>query len=158
MEHIDTTTTREKIAHGTGSSVINQLFRHGAPILLSLLISWVLWGGHDPGVASTEEAMRHVAWVGVVALLYLAWQARAVLQQPRSGVTHSLVEIIVSMLPLFVAGYAALDWVRGELSLSVFQVIVMTQAALASLIDVVIFTWFSLRLNRLTMTHSITGN
>ena len=32
-----------------------------------------------------------------------------------------------------------------------FQVIVMVQATLATLIDVVIFTWFSLRLNKLSI-------
>lgn len=43
------------------------------------------------------------------------------------------------------------DWFRGGNPLSVFQVIVMVQATIASLIDVVIFTWFSLRLNKLSI-------
>lgn len=132
--------------------------RHGAPIVLSVLLWWILWVGHTPSVATTDEAMKHVSWIGVIALLYVAWQARAILEQPRGGVVHALVEIIVSLLPLFVVGYAAVDWARGVNQLSVFQVIVMTQAVLATLIDVVIFTWFSLRLNRLTMTHSAGGN
>ena len=84
--------------------------------------------------------MRHVSWVGAIALVYVALQARAVLAQPRSGVMHSLVEILVSLLPLFVVGYAVIDWLRGGNPLSVFQVIVMVQATLATLIDVVIFT------------------
>jgi hypothetical protein len=109
-------------------------------------------------VATTDEAMKHVSWIGVIALLYVAWQARAILEQPRGGVMHSLVEILVSLLPLFVVGYAIVDWARGVNQLSVFQVIVMTQAALATLIDVVIFTWFSLRLNRMTISHSVEGN
>jgi hypothetical protein len=95
--------------------------------------------------------MRHVSWVGVIALIYVALQARAVLAQPRSGVVHSLIEILVSLLPLFVVGYAALDWLRGNNELNVFQVIVMMQATLATLIDVVILTWFSLRLNKLSI-------
>ena len=48
----------------------------------------------------------------------------------------------MSLLPLFVVGYAIVDWIRGGNQFSVFQVIMMTQAALATLIDVVIFTWF----------------
>jgi hypothetical protein len=40
---------------------------------------------------------------------------------------------------------------RGSNDLNVFQVIVMAQATLATLIDVVIFTWFSLRLNKLSI-------
>jgi hypothetical protein len=92
--------------------------------------------------------MRHVSWVGVIALFYVALQARAVLGQPRAGVMHSLIEILISPLPLFVVGYAAVDWLRGTKELNVFQIIVMAQASLAILIDVIIFTWFSLRLNK----------
>jgi hypothetical protein len=63
--------------------------------------------------------MRHVSWVGIVALLYVALQARAVLAQPRSGVVRSLIEILVSLLPLFIVGYAAIDWLRGRNDLNV---------------------------------------
>jgi len=122
--------------------------RHGAPLVFAGLLWWVLWWGHTPDVQTVDAAMRHVSWVGVIALIYVALQARAVLAQPRSGVMHSLVEILVSLLPLFVVGYAVIDWLRGGNPLSVFQVIVMVQATLATLIDVVIFTWFSLQLNK----------
>ena len=127
------------------------LVSHGAPIVLAFLLLYVLWWGHTPQVQSVDEAMRHASWVGIVALIYVALQARAVLAQPRSGVVHTLIEIVVSLLPLFVVGYAAIDWLRGSNELNVFQVIVMVQAALATLIDVVIFTWFSLRLNKLSI-------
>jgi hypothetical protein len=102
-------------------------------------------------VQTTDDAMQHVSWVGIIALVYVALQARAVLAQSRAGVVHSLIEILVSLLPLFVIGYAAVDWLRGNKELNVFQVIVMAQASLATLIDVVIFTWFSLRLNKLSI-------
>ena len=124
---------------------------HGAPIALAGLLWWVLWWGHTPKVETVDAAMRHVSWVGVVALIYVAAQARAVIVQPRSGVAHSLIEILLSLLPLFVVGYAFVDWMRGGNPLSVFQVIVMAQATLAILIDVVIFTWFSLSLSKLTI-------
>jgi hypothetical protein len=127
------------------------LASHGAPIVFSLLLLYVLWWGHTPQVQTTDDAMQHVSWVGIIALVYVALQARAVLAQPRAGVIHALVEILVSLLPLFVIGYAALDWLRGNKELNVFQVIVMAQASLASLIDVVIFTWFSLRLNKISI-------
>lgn len=124
---------------------------HGAPIAFAGLLWWVLWWGHAPNVQSVDEAMRHVSWVGIIALVYVALQARAVLAQPRGGVVHSMIEILVSLLPLFVVGYAFVDWLRGGNPLSVFQVIVMVQATLATLIDVVILTWVSLRLNKLSI-------
>jgi hypothetical protein len=136
-----------------GSAALDFTANHGAPIVLSGLLWWVFWWGHTPQVQTVDEAMRHVSWVGVIALVYVALQARAVLAQPRccSGVVHSLIEILLALLPLFVVGYAAIDWVRGSNDLNVFQVIVMVQATLATLIDVVIFTWFSLRLNKLSI-------
>jgi hypothetical protein len=133
--------------HGAWSFIVG----HGAPLALCVLLGWLLWWGHTPQVLTVEEAMRHVAWVGVGALIYVALQARAVLAQPRSGVVHALIEILVAMLPLFLAGYGMIDWLRGRLELNLFQVIVMWQAVLASLIDVVIFTWFSLRLGKLSL-------
>jgi hypothetical protein len=50
-----------------------------------------------------------------------------------------------------VVGYAGVDWLRGNNALHVLQVIVMVQATLATLIDVVIFTWFSFRLDKLSV-------
>jgi hypothetical protein len=41
--------------------------------------------------------MRHVSWVGIASLIYVALQARAVLAQRRRGVAHSLMEILVSL-------------------------------------------------------------
>jgi hypothetical protein len=130
------------------------LLNHGAPIVFAGLLWYVLWWGHSPELATVDAAMWHISWVGVIALLYVALQARAVLAQPRTGVMHAMVEILVSLLPLFVVGYALIDWMRGVNVLSVFQVIVMVQATMATLIDVVIFTWFSMSLSRLSV-HTI---
>jgi hypothetical protein len=62
-----------------------------------------------------------------------------------------MIEILISLLPLFVVVYAFVDWMRGANALSVFQTIVMVQAIMATLIDVVIFTLFSLKLNKLSI-------
>jgi hypothetical protein len=132
-------------------AVVGFLINHGAPIVFAAMLWYVLWWGHAPQIDNVDAAMWHVSWVGIVALIYVALQARAILAQPRGGVTHSMIEILVSLLPLFVVVYAFVDWVRGQSALSVFQVIVMVQATLASLIDVIIFTWFSLRLSRLSL-------
>ena len=130
------------------------LLNHGAPIVFTGLLWYMLWWGHSPELQTVDAAMWHVSWVGVTALLYVALQARAVLAQPRGGVMHSMIEILVSLLPLFVVVYAFVDWMRGANALSVFQVIVMVQATMATLIDVVVFTWFSMSLNRLS-AHTI---
>lgn len=134
-----------------GRAIAAFLFNHGAPIVLSGLLLYVLWWGHSPQLQTVDAAMWHVSWVGIIALLYVALQARAVLAQPRSGVMHAMIEILISLLPLFVVVYAFIDWVRGANPLSVFQVVVMVQGTLASLIDVVIFTWFSMSLSRLSV-------
>ena len=139
-----------QVRHGTLSFMLD----HGAPIVFAGLLWYVLWWGHSPELQTVDTAMWHVSWVGVIALFYVALQARAVLAQPRGGVTHSMVEILVSLLPLFVVVYAFIDWMRGANNLSVFQVIVMVQATMATLIDVVIFTWFSMSLSRLSV-HTI---
>jgi hypothetical protein len=132
-------------------NALSFLLNHGAPIVFTGLLWYVLWWGHSPELQTVEGVMWHVSWVGVIALLYVALQARAVLAQPRSGVMHSMIEILVSLLPLFVVVYAFIDWMRGANALSVFQVIVMVQAAMATLIDIVIFTWFSISLSRLSV-------
>ena len=137
-----------------GRGALSFFLNHGAPIVFAGLLWYVLWWGHSPELQTVDAAMWHVSWVGVIALLYVALQARAVLAQPRTGVMHAMVEIVVSLLPLFVVVYAFIDWMRGVNSLSVFQVIVMVQATMATLIDVVIFTWFSISLSRLSV-HTI---
>ena len=136
--------------HSTSGS----LFNYGAPIAFAGLLWYVLWWGHSPDLQSVDAALWHVSWVGIIALLYIALQARAILAEPRRSVTHSVIEILVSLLPLFVVSYAFLDWMRGSNTLSVFQVIVMVQATIATLIDVVIFTWLTISLTRLS-THSM---
>ena len=127
------------------------LLNHGAPIAFAGLLWYVLWWGHSPELLTVDAAMWHVSWVGVIALLYVALQARAVLAQPRSGVTHAMIEVLVSLLPLFVVVYAFVDWARGVNALSIFQVIVMVQATMAALTDVVICAWFSMSLSRLSV-------
>ena|SRR5581483_6714113 len=142
---------KRSLLQSIGRPVLTFIANHGAPLVFAGLLWWMLWWGHTPNVETVDAAMRHVSWVGIIALIYVALQARAVLAQPRRNVMHSVIEILVSLLPLFVVGYAVVDWVRGNNPLSVFQVIVMAHATLATLIDVVIFTWFSLQLNKLSI-------
>lgn len=145
-------------AQGSGapwhSGMPGFLLNHGSPIVFSALLWYVLWWGHSPELTSVDEAMWHVSRVGTISLAYVALQARAVLAQPRSGVTHAMLEILVSLLPLLILAYAFVEWARGLHPLTIFQVIVMVQGAFATLIDVVILTWFSISLSRLSV-HTI---
>ena len=133
------------------TNVLSLVTAHGAPIALAALLWWMLWWGHTPNVQTVDEAMRHVSWVGGVALIYVALQARTVLALPRRGVVHSMIGVLISLLPLFMVGYAMVDWLRGNNPLTVFQVVVLVQASLATLIDVVILNWFALRLSKLSI-------
>ncbi len=58
-----------------GSIILHFISRHGAPIDLAALLWWVLWWGHTPQLETVEDAMWHVSWVGVIALVYVALQA-----------------------------------------------------------------------------------
>ena len=147
--------TTQGALQSVGRIILRFLSRHGAPIVLAVLLWWVLWWGHTPQLDTVEAAMWHVSWVGVIALIYVGLQARAVLVQPRRGVLHAMMELLVSLLPFLVVAFALFDWTRGSNPLSVFQVIVMVQATIATLIDVVIFTWFSMKLNRLSVPLAV---
>jgi threonine/homoserine/homoserine lactone efflux protein len=65
-------------------NVLAFLASHGAPIVFALLLWYVLWWGHTPKVQTVEDAMQHVSWVGVIALVYVALQARAARSAHRS--------------------------------------------------------------------------
>ena len=67
--------------------------------------------------------------------------------QPHQSSTQN--QLASSILGLF--GFATIDWFRGNNPLSVFQVVVMVQATMATLIDIAIFNWFALRLNKLSI-------
>ena len=64
-----------RVRHDTLSFLLN----HGAPIVFAGLVWYVLWWGHSPDLQTVDAAMWHVSRVGVIALLYVALQARAVL-------------------------------------------------------------------------------
>lgn len=82
-------TNKGALAHRLGLASLDFVAQHGAPLVFLGLLWWVLWWGHTPQVLTVDDAMRHLSWVGVIALVYVALQARAVLAQPRSGVVHS---------------------------------------------------------------------
>ncbi|MBO0754712.1 MAG: hypothetical protein J2P54_02545 [Bradyrhizobiaceae bacterium] len=123
--------------------------REGSALAFAMLLWLGLWGWYQPALATPESAMWQVFWVGLIALAYTAFHALAAATQPLSSETLPLIDILVSLVPLGVVAYTGVEWVRGEVSLSDYQKIVMILGTMATLIDTVVFTWFSLRLNRL---------
>lgn len=130
-------------------SIAGYAIREGSAVVLTMLLWLVLWGRYQPAPGTAEAAMWQVFWVGFIALCYTAFHALAAATQPLSSETLPLIDILVSLLPLGVVAYTAIEWLRGETSLSDYQKIVMILGAMATSIDTVVFTWFSLRLNRL---------
>jgi hypothetical protein len=123
--------------------------REGSAVVFAFLLWVVLWGWYQPQLVTPEAAMWQVFWIGFIALGYTAFHALAAATQPLSSETLPLIDILVSLLPAGVVAYTAIEWLRGEISLSDYQKVTMILGAMAAATDTVVFTWFSLRLNRL---------
>jgi len=123
--------------------------REGSALVFAALLWAVLWGWYEPALLTPGSAMWHVFWVAFIALCYTAFHALAAATQPLSSETLPLVDILVSLLPLGVITYTAIEWLRGETALTDYQKIALILGAVATSTDTVVFTWFSLRLNRL---------
>jgi hypothetical protein len=93
--------------------------------------------------------MWHVFTVAIAVMFYIFLQAVAAVTQPLGRETGPLIDVLVSLLPLMVVVYAAIDWLRQGYSPSTFQLIVIILAASATLIDVIVFSWFAIRINKL---------
>ena len=130
-------------------SVAGFAIREGSAVLMAVLLWLALWGRYQPALETPSSAMWQVFWVGFIALSYTAFHALAAATQPLSSETLPLIDILVSLVPLGVVAYTAVEWMRGEILLTDYQKIVMVLGAMATLVDTVVFTWFSLRLNRL---------
>lgn len=132
-----------------GRTVAGFLTREGSAILVSALLLYVFWGGYTPSLATPPEAMWHVFAAAAVTLAYVLMQALAAVTQPLRKETGPLVDLLVSMLPVMVIGYTVIEWIRQGLAPSTFQLIVALLAGGAAFIDVIVFTWFALRVSKL---------
>lgn len=132
-----------------GRSTLSFMTREGSAILISILLLYVFWGGYAPSLATPAEAMWHVFAAAAIILVYVLMQAVAAVTQPLRKETGPLVDLLVSMLPVMVIGYTVIEWLRQGLTPSTFQLIVALLAGAAALIDVIVFTWFALRVSKL---------
>lgn len=145
-------------SRGWTSALLSFLHQSTSIIAALGLVAMIwLWHPQQSPPKTPDAAAAHVFWVAVVTLIYLAVQAVATLSHPIGSERRVLVDIVLSSLPLLVVIYAVVDWARGSLQLNVFQTMSVTLWGLATLIDVIIFSLFALRIIRRTSEVSFGG-
>lgn len=131
------------------SSALGLLFREGSALIFAALIWYALWGGYAPDVSTPERAFQVALILGLIALAYVGIQAAVVLTAPLGGTGRYLLDMMFSLVPLAVVGYAAALNMSGHQPVTLYQNAVLWFGAAATLIDVVLFTWFNMKVNKL---------
>jgi hypothetical protein len=125
-------------------------FHYVVAVLAAVWLAYMVWFWHPthPQPATAEAAAWHIFIVALAVMIYLAIQATATLAMPVGSERRILTDLLFSLLPLLVFAYALIDWGRGNLEMTIFQWMTLCLWGLAAGIDVVIFTWFSMRVMR----------
>lgn len=134
-------------------SVVGFLVREGTSVLFAGLIWFAIWGGYQPDLATPEAAFNTALLLGLITLGYVGLQALAVVSAPLARETRYLMDLLLSLIPLALVGYAAVQSMTGQIELSLFQRGVLWLAGTACLIDVIVFTWFNMKLNKLASDY-----
>ncbi|HKJ63412.1 MAG TPA: hypothetical protein VKA94_15685 [Hyphomicrobiales bacterium] len=129
-------------------TAIDLIIREGSSLAFSAALFYMLWLGETPAPATADQAMWYVCGVAVVCLLYVLLQAISAVRLPMGRDTGPLTDMLFSLIPLFILGYRIIDWFRLGTEPPDFQIILVILTSLATFTDVIVFTWFSLRLNR----------
>lgn len=129
--------------------IIGFFLREGSALVLAAALIYILWVKPLSAPATVNEAMWYVFALSVIVMVYTALQAFAAVTQPLGKETASLVDFLISVIPLLVVIYAGVEWFRGALELSNFQLMAVILVASAVVLDMIIFTWVSLRINKL---------
>lgn len=135
-------------SNGIGG-IVGFLLREGTAVIFALMIWYVIWGGYNPTLDTPERAFNYAMMFGLICIAYLGFQATAVVTAPLAKETRYLMDLMLSLLPLALIGYAAAQSISGQLTLTQFQRGVLVLGGLAALIDVIIYTWFNMKLNKL---------
>lgn len=120
-----------------------------SPFIFAAFIVLAVWGGYRPEFTQAEDVFRHVMVCVTVALAYLAVQAFAVVLQPVGSDVRPLLDVLMSLAPALVIAFAIERWLSGYLQLDFYQIGVLWVASLAVLLDLVCFTLFAIKANRL---------
>jgi hypothetical protein len=134
---------------GSSSSFLGLLFREGSALIFAALIWYAIWGGFAPTLDTPEQGFRAALIIGLIGLVYVGLQAAGAVNAPVGRTARHLMDMVFSLAPLAVVGYAIALHAAGYQPLSFYQRGVLWIGAVACLIDVVLFTWFTMRLNKL---------
>jgi heme A synthase len=129
--------------------VLGFFVREGTSVIFAFLVWYAIWGGYAPSFGTPELAFRHAVIAGMVTLIYIGLQALAVVSAPLARETRYLLDLLLSLVPLAIVGYAVVQNLSGYLPLTEYQKAVLWLAGTACVIDVVIFTWFNMKVNKL---------
>jgi hypothetical protein len=134
---------------GRSSGFLRSLFREGSALIFAALVWYAIWGGYAP-TANTPEQGFHVALtIGFIALTYVGLQAVSAVTAPLGRATSHLLDLLFSLVPLAVVGYAIALNASGYQPINFYQRGVLWFGGVACFIDVVLFTWFTMRVNKL---------
>ena len=130
------------------SGVLRLIFHEGSALIFAALLWFAIWGGYAPDMSTPERAFQAALIVGLIALAYVGMQAAAVVSAPLGRTTRYLLDLMLSLVPLAVVGYATALNLSGYQPISLYQKGVLWFGGVASLIDVVLFTWFNMRMTK----------
>ncbi len=128
-----------------------------SPFIFAAFIVLAVWGGNRPELSQADDVFRHVMVCVTVALAYLAVQAFAVVLQPVGSDVRPLLDVLTSLAPALVIAFAMERWLSGYLQLDFYQLGVLWVASLAVLLDLVCFTLFAMKVNRLAPDVVVTS-
>jgi hypothetical protein len=120
----------------SSGGVLGFLMREGTALIFAAFVWFAIWGGYHPRMETTEQAFTHALVAGLIALGYLGLQALAVVTAPLARETRYLLDLVLSLVPLALIGYATMQAFTGQLTLTLFQKGVLCLGGTACMIDV----------------------
>ncbi|MDO8837847.1 MAG: hypothetical protein Q7V31_02885 [Parvibaculum sp.] len=125
------------------------IVRESSSLIFAALIWFVFWGGYAPALDTPEQTFNLAVLAGLIAIGYYSLQALAVVNQPVGQETRFLVDIMLSLVPLALVGYAAVQHFNGASELPYHLAGILWLFGTVAVADVVINTWMGLKLNKL---------
>jgi hypothetical protein len=133
----------------SSAGVLGFLMREGTALVFAAFVWFAIWGGYQPRLDTPDQAFTQALIAGLIALGYLGLQALAVVTAPLARETRYLLDLMLSLIPLALIGYATVQASTSQMTLTLFQKGVLCLGGTACTIDVIIFTWFNIKLNKL---------